>query len=275
MRTRDAGYAMVALLIAMSIMAIMMSVALPAWQTMARREKEAELVFRGEQYARAIAAYQQKYGGTNPPNVDVLVTERFLRKKYKDPITNEDFVLIDPTTPLPGRAVPPGLQGGRATTSGRTTGASGSSSGSQSSVSSTASRGSTATGSRGSTGTTSSARGSSSLQSTRMTSQGGRGSGTRAGGTLGIMGVMSKSTEKSLRLYNGAEHYNEWIFMGTQAANRAGAPSGAQAPGASGARGEPARGRGASTTQQGSGSRGTSSGATRGQSRSTFATPRR
>jgi type II secretory pathway pseudopilin PulG len=262
---------MVALLIAMSIMGIMMSVALPAWQTMARREKEAELVFRGEQYARAIAAYQQKYGGTNPPNVDVLVTERFLRKKYKDPITNEDFVLIDPTTPLPGRAVPPGLAGGRATTSGgRTTGASGS----RSSVASTASRGSTTTASRGSTGTTSSVRGTSSLQTTRTTTQGqgGRGGGMRGGGTLGIMGVMSKSTEKSLRLYNGAEHYNEWIFMGTQAANRAGAPTGGEA-GVSGARGQPARGRGGATTQQGG--RGTSSSTTRGQSRSTFATPRR
>jgi type II secretory pathway pseudopilin PulG len=36
-----------ALLVAMAVMAIMMSAALPVWQTVARREREAELVFRG------------------------------------------------------------------------------------------------------------------------------------------------------------------------------------------------------------------------------------
>jgi hypothetical protein len=39
------GYAMVALLVMMAVMAVAMTVALPAWSTMARREKEAELVF--------------------------------------------------------------------------------------------------------------------------------------------------------------------------------------------------------------------------------------
>ena len=99
---------MAALLVAMSIMAIVMSAALPVWQTEARREKEAELIFRGEQYARAIAAFQRKYGNANPPNVGVLLKERFLRRKYTDPITGEDFVLVTPTTQLPGRATPPG-----------------------------------------------------------------------------------------------------------------------------------------------------------------------
>ena len=40
-------------------MAVALSVALPAWRTMTQREKEAELVFRGEQYARAIALFQR------------------------------------------------------------------------------------------------------------------------------------------------------------------------------------------------------------------------
>ena len=82
---------MVALLILMAVMAVAMTVALPAWSTMARREREAELVFRGEQYARAIMLFQRKYAGAFPPNVEVLVNERFLRKQYKDPITNDDF----------------------------------------------------------------------------------------------------------------------------------------------------------------------------------------
>ena len=39
---------MAALLVAMSVMAIMLSVALPAWSHMIRREKEEELIFRAE-----------------------------------------------------------------------------------------------------------------------------------------------------------------------------------------------------------------------------------
>src|ERR671912_605830 len=82
----ERGYAMAALLVMMSIMAIGLTMLMPAWQTMVRREREAELVFRGEQYAKAVARYQRARGAF-PPSVDVLVTEKFLRKKYKDPMT--------------------------------------------------------------------------------------------------------------------------------------------------------------------------------------------
>src|ERR1044072_8957249 len=85
------GYAMAALLVGMSVMAVLMSALLPVWSQMARREKEEELVFRGKQYARAIGLFQRKYANTAPPTIDVLVEQRFLRKKYKDPITGEDF----------------------------------------------------------------------------------------------------------------------------------------------------------------------------------------
>src|SRR6266571_3311991 len=57
----ESGYAMAALLIAMSIMAVMMTVAMPVWKQSAQREKEAELVFRGKQYVHAIALFQRKY----------------------------------------------------------------------------------------------------------------------------------------------------------------------------------------------------------------------
>ena len=38
---------------AASVMAVLLSAALPVWQTMVRRERETELIFRGEQYAHA------------------------------------------------------------------------------------------------------------------------------------------------------------------------------------------------------------------------------
>jgi type II secretory pathway pseudopilin PulG len=87
----DRGYAMAALLVAMSVMAVLMSALLPVWSHMAAREKEEELVFRGKQYARAIGLFQRKFANAAPPSIDVLVEQRFLRKKYKDPITNDDF----------------------------------------------------------------------------------------------------------------------------------------------------------------------------------------
>ena len=83
---------MAALLVAMSIMAIMLTVVMPVWKHTAQREKEEELVFRGMQYVHAIGLFQRKFANAYPPNIDVLVEQRFLRKKFKDPITNDDFV---------------------------------------------------------------------------------------------------------------------------------------------------------------------------------------
>jgi len=82
---------------------VFMSMALPVWSTAAQRSREDELVFRGEQYARAIALYQRKYANALPPSIDLLVNERFLRKKYLDPVTGGEF---QPLTGATGQAAP-------------------------------------------------------------------------------------------------------------------------------------------------------------------------
>jgi type II secretory pathway pseudopilin PulG len=82
---------MAALLVALSIMAIALTVVMPVWKQAAQREKETELVFRGQQWARAIGLFQRKYANAFPPSLDVLVEQRFVRRKYKDPITGDDF----------------------------------------------------------------------------------------------------------------------------------------------------------------------------------------
>ena len=93
---------MAALLVSLAVMSVLHERALPAWRHEAQREKEAELVFRGEQYARAVALYRAKNQNAFPPSVDVLVQGKFLRKKYLDPITNKDFDLIGVGTQTPG-----------------------------------------------------------------------------------------------------------------------------------------------------------------------------
>ena len=105
---RPNGYAMAALLVSLAVMAVLMTAALPVWRHQAQREKEAELVWRGDQYARAIYLYQRKNGpGNYPPNLDVLVQGRFLRKKYKDPMTLDgEFNLLRVGAPGAGQAQP-------------------------------------------------------------------------------------------------------------------------------------------------------------------------
>lgn len=119
-RLDDRGYVMVVLLIGMAITAVWMSAMLPAWRQQNLREKEAELIFRGEQYARAFALFYAK-NSTLPPNVDILVQQKYLRKKWKDPVTGEDFLTIAVNAPAPtntpGRGgLPPVNQPGQGTT---------------------------------------------------------------------------------------------------------------------------------------------------------------
>jgi len=85
---------MAALLVAMAVIAVLLTAAMPTWKQANQREKEAELLFRLTQYNRAIAAYGKSHGSPGPPTIDALVTEHFLRKKYKDPVSpegKEDF----------------------------------------------------------------------------------------------------------------------------------------------------------------------------------------
>jgi type II secretory pathway pseudopilin PulG len=265
-RVVDEGYAMVALLVALSVMSIMLTVALPAWHTAARREKEAELVFRGEQYARALAMYSKKFANTAPPNLDILVTEKMLRKKYRDPITGGDFEVITQGTALAGAAAPPGLRGAPQT-AGRAAG-SASTSGIASSRGSLVSQigQSTQTGARGAA-----ARSQPNEFDQRVQSS-ARGSSTiSVGATGGVSGVRSKSTEMSLRVYNGAERYNEWLFVARQSgAAGAGAPGGA-----AGEQGRGARGRGAAQDGRGRGQASPTSAPNRGSSfGQTFGQPR-
>jgi len=119
----DGGFVLVALLVAMAVTAIWLATMLPAWRQQAVRQREADLVFRGQQYARAIALYFVNDNCTLPADADVLVSRHFLRKKWKDPIANDDFVPLmagmsaSPTAPgatpsTPGRPAGPAPVGG-------------------------------------------------------------------------------------------------------------------------------------------------------------------
>ncbi|MSO49552.1 MAG: type II secretion system protein [Acidobacteria bacterium] len=119
------GFTMVVLLVVMAIMAMGMSALLPTWRQQAIREQEEELIFRGNQYARALALYSRKNNNLLPSDIEVLHTGKYLRKKYKDPITGGDFGLLPAGQPTgaAGRGAPgaggTGRTGGAAPQTGR------------------------------------------------------------------------------------------------------------------------------------------------------------
>lgn len=187
------GFAMAALLVGMSIMAILMGAALPVWNRQAQREREEEYLFRANEYARAVMKFRMRIANATPPNFDVLVEQRYLRRKYKDPITGEDFQPVYQTVAAPG-------QPGGAAQPGQMTGGFGS-----------GTAGTGAAGGPGSTGTpTGGGFGSSGQTSTTAT--GGTptsGSGAPVPGA-GVIGVVSKSKATSIKIYNGRTRYDQW-----------------------------------------------------------------
>ncbi len=226
----DEGYILAVLLIGMAIAAVWMSAAIPAWRQQATRQRELDLIFRGEQYARSVALYYVKNNCTLPTNVDDLVERKFLRKKWNDPITNDDFVIIPGSQPgaspvqggAPGRAGTPGGAGQPSRPAGAAPSGAGAApvttgGGSQIGTSTQGPRPST-------TGGTSSA--------------GVPGTSGQAPAGSGIAGVMSKSTAASIIVYNGQQTYSGWQFlyqaqlqkMGQQP--QCGGPGGGNRPGA-------------------------------------------
>ena len=202
---------MAALLVMLSIMAILMTVAMPVWRQQAQREKEEELVWRGQQYVRAIRLYQAK-NQAFPPSIDILVQGRFIRKKYKDPISDDDFLPLG-AAGAPGRAGMPGQAGipGQAGMPGQLG----------------------MPGQPGLPGQPGQTRQPG--QSAQPGQQGGSFPGAAPVG--GVIGVASKSKAESIRNYQGRTHYNEWafVFVNNIPGGRGGVPGGL--PGLPGGRG--------------------------------------
>lgn len=88
MSKRQKGYTLLILLFAVAVLSIGLIVAVPVWQTQIQREKEEELIFRGNQYVEAIRLYQLKKPGTYPSTLDELIEEKCIRRLYKDPMTS-------------------------------------------------------------------------------------------------------------------------------------------------------------------------------------------
>jgi len=203
-RLDDDGYILVALLIGIAIAAVWMGALLPAWRQQVIREREAELVFRGEQYSRAILLYSQKMNGALPGSVDDLISQHVLRHKWNDPITDDEFLpKIGCAAIVPGGpGATPGAGGpGRGATPGAGAGAGRAGAPPVAGPSLTPGRvGNPST--------------------PNAPTQAGRGAaapGAQTPGGFGapqggICGVQSKSKATSIRIYQGQQEYDLWPF---------------------------------------------------------------
>jgi type II secretory pathway pseudopilin PulG len=94
---------MVAMMVMLTIMAIMIAAVAPTVSKIMQREREAELIFRGQQYAQGIQLFQRKFGRF-PNTLKEMVENqpRTMRKLFKDPMCNcDDWGLIRQGQPWP------------------------------------------------------------------------------------------------------------------------------------------------------------------------------
>jgi len=172
---------MLVILLALAFLLIAMTRSAPDITHQIKRDREQELIERGTQYARAIGRFYRKVG-RYPTRVEELENTnniRFLRRRYKDPMTPEgEWRFIRFGEARLGTRGGTGTPGGIGTPAG---------------------------------GITSPATG--------MSQPGGATpgrSGSTSGRTFGggpIVGVASLSTATSIRERDSKMHYNEWEFV--------------------------------------------------------------
>jgi type II secretory pathway pseudopilin PulG len=92
----ERGYILLSLLLMVALLIVAAAAVLPSISFEIKRDREQELIHRGVQYSRAIRAYYKKFG-RYPTRIEELESTnnlRFLRKRYKDPITGQEFKLL-------------------------------------------------------------------------------------------------------------------------------------------------------------------------------------
>src|SRR5256712_12978936 len=95
-RRRERGYILLTLMLFVAILAIGAMAWIEKVDFQIKRDREEELIHRGVQYSRAVRRYFKKFGRYPVRLEDLESTNnlRFLRRRYKDPITGQDFKLL-------------------------------------------------------------------------------------------------------------------------------------------------------------------------------------
>ncbi|MGA2207346.1 MAG: hypothetical protein ABSG10_11520 [Terracidiphilus sp.] len=278
----EQGYVMLIAIFFMALLVISIAVAVPKIAKSIQRDRDLETWQRGMQYRHAIRLYYRKFNAY-PPNIDALIDTndiRYLRKRYKDPITGQDdwkpILFGQNKTPTAMGFFGQLLAGPAATLAG--TGPSGGSgqpgvpnsndafssglSGSSNDQTPAAGASGSSDNSGGSSGTTSGTGNSDATGAAGSSSSGTAPTGisgdatsanlaSRTFGGAGIIGFSPASPKQSILVYKKKNHYNEWEFTYDPISEMKGR-SGSHM----GATGQPA---GSSSTPEGTSSPGSSS----------------
>lgn len=210
----ERGYAFLILMMVLTILLVTLTQALPSVYTAGQREREEELIFRGNQYARAILLYRRQFNRF-PSTVDDLVKKtngfRFLRQAYMDPMTRSGKwrfihataagVVIDAKT----IKLPAGSNAGKDAEKKQVENA-----GKDAEKKQAENAGESAENPAASTSEEKETKGAF------------------------IVGVASRRTHKSVRIWNNHDRYDEWEFLAVESASTgaAGVQSGTPATGA-------------------------------------------
>lgn len=220
-RRIDSGYVLLTLVLMMATMAIFAAVIVPSITFEIKRDREEEMIHRGVQYSRAIRAYYKKTG-RYPIKIEDLENtnnQRFLRKRYKDPLNCKngkcgDFRLLHfgevqmTLSALGGGVIPGAPSGGlNGTSAGNSFGASPTSSFGQNPQTGTPSAGSDPS----QAGSQPAADGTGDGTNPSGTGTNPVGSGQIIGGP--IVGVASISKENTIREFNHKKKYKDWVFV--------------------------------------------------------------
>jgi len=95
-RRSERGYILITLILFVALLVIAAGVMAPLISFQVKRDREEELIHRGVQYSRAMKHFVKKFG-RYPTRLEELENTnqiRFLRKRYKDPVTGKDFKIL-------------------------------------------------------------------------------------------------------------------------------------------------------------------------------------
>jgi type II secretory pathway pseudopilin PulG len=229
-RRSERGYVLLMLMLFVALLAIAAGAVAPSIAFRVRRDREEEMIHRGVQYSRALRKFVKKTG-RYPTRIEELENTnniRFLRKRYKDPITGKDFKLLHvgevqlASSPGIGIGVAASAMGRNGAAAGGAAALLGAASGMMAGAAvqtapvmpptPAADAGTDASGDSGKNA------GPGSDQSKPDSSQpgGGTGDSPLASTVFGggpIVGVASISKAKTIREFNHKNHYNDWQFI--------------------------------------------------------------
>jgi type II secretory pathway pseudopilin PulG len=239
------GYALLALMFLVFLIFLATAVVVPRVLTQGRREREADMIWRGEQYTRGIRRFYTKTGRF-PTSMEELMKGQlgvhFMRKQYKDPMNTEDgswrliYLTPDgqlvgsvrystlaqmqvsrisggrfPTNTPPGAGGTPGAPGSQPGAPGQQPG----NPGQQPPGNQPGAAGENPSGMEQNPSTDESAQQGPGLGTVQLSSEQPQGFSTSGGSVLGgsIIGVGSKVDKRSVKVYMGGKTYKRWEFI--------------------------------------------------------------